>query len=268
MVSSILPPSVDGAGSPLFGRLRPFLVFLLLVAIKLAARLFYRIEMRWIGAVPPDPWRHIRLAAVLNHTSLYEPLFAGGCPLHFLWRVARHGVVPIADKTAGRLLVGRFYKLIAAQVVSITRRRDETWDEVLDRIDPDAMVVILPEGRMKRPNGLDSHGQPMTVRGGIADILESIGGGKLVLAYSGGLHHIQAPGERWPRLFKTIRMRLEALDLETYRGELLAQAGPEGFKRAVVTDLERRRDAICPPLERLSARWARARERFSQTPRA
>ncbi|MGH9362251.1 MAG: hypothetical protein ACRD2T_10060 [Thermoanaerobaculia bacterium] len=240
---------MTSAGTPLFRTLRPYLVFALLVTLKLVSRLFYRLDMRWIGEVPADPWHHIRLAAVLNHTSLYEWLFAGGCPLHFLWRIARHGVVPIADKTAGRLLVGRFYKLIAAQVISITRRRDETWDEVLDRIDPDAMVVILPEGRMKRATGLDAAGQPMTVRGGIADILESIGGGKLVLAYSGGLHHIQAPGERWARLFKTIRMRMEVLDITAYREALLARAGAPGFKRAVIEDLERRRDTICPPLE-------------------
>jgi len=121
---------------------------------------------------------------------------------------------------------------------------------VLARIDPDAMVVILPEGRMKRANGLDSERRPMTVRGGIADILESIGEGRMLLAYSGGLHHVQVPGERWPRLFRTIRMRLEVLDLGAYHRELLAQAGPEGFKKAVIADLERRRDRNCPPPEK------------------
>jgi hypothetical protein len=228
--------------------LRPYLVFLILLGVKVLARLFYAIDMRWIGELPPKPWRHIRLVAFLNHTSLYEPLFAGGPPVHFLWRIARHGVVPIADKTAQRLLVGRFFKLIANRVISITRQRDETWEEVLDRIDPDAMVIIAPEGRMKRSTGFDSAGQPMTVRGGIAEILESIEGGRMVIAYSGGLHHVQAPGERYPRPFKTIRMRIELVDIARYRDELLARAGPRGFKRAVVADLERRRDTICPPL--------------------
>lgn len=232
--------------------LRECLVFFLLLLIKLATRIFYRIRMRWIGepgALPPDPWRHHRIVAVLNHTSLFEPLFAGGVPNHWLWRLARHGVVPIAQKTAGRAVVGRFYGLVAKRVISITRRRDETWSQVLREIDPDAMVALLPEGRMKRANGLDSEGKPMTVRGGIADIIETIGGGRMLLAYSGGLHHVQVPGERWPRLFRTIRMNLEFVDIAAYRESIMAKAGPEGFRRAVVEDLERRRDLYCPPPE-------------------
>jgi hypothetical protein len=225
---------------------RSYVVFLVLLLVKVLSRFFYRIDMRWIGDVPPDPWRGVRLAAVLNHTSLYEALFAGGCPNHFLWRIARHGVIPIARKTSDRALVGRFYGLVAARVISITRERDETWSEVLRQIDPDAMVVILPEGRMKRANGLDSEGKPMTVRGGIADILETMGEGRMLIAYSGGLHHVQAPGERFPRLWKTVRMRLEAVDIAGYRDARMAEGGPKGFRRAVVKDLERRRDLYCP----------------------
>jgi 1-acyl-sn-glycerol-3-phosphate acyltransferase len=226
---------------------RPYLVFVLLCLVKLFARLFYRIDMRWIGDPGPHPWRHIRVVAVLNHTSLYEPLFAGGVPLSFVWRIARHGVVPVAQKTTGRPLVGHFYKLIAHRVISVTRERDESWARVLAHIDPDAMLALLPEGRMKRPNGLDSAGQAMTVRGGIADILESIAAGRMLLAYSGGLHHVQAPGERFPRLWKTIRMRLELVDIAAYRAELLAgPGGAAGWKRAVIADLERRRDLNCP----------------------
>ncbi|HEX7185857.1 MAG TPA: hypothetical protein VF756_28790 [Thermoanaerobaculia bacterium] len=227
--------------------MREYLAFLILLTIKILARIFYRIEMRWIGDVPPNPWRRHRLVAILNHTSLYEALFAGGPPVHFLWRLARHGVVPIAQKTADRAVVGRFYGLVAKRVISITRERDETWSEVLRQIDPDAMVLILPEGRMKRASGLDAEGKPMTVRGGIADILETMGEGRMLLAYSGGLHHVQAPGERWPRLFKTIRMNLEVVDIGAYRAARMEEGGgPRGFRRAVVTDLERRRDANCP----------------------
>jgi hypothetical protein len=108
------------------------------------------------------------------------------------------------------------------------------------------MVVILPEGRMKRANGLDSEGKPMTVRGGIADLLETMGEGRMLIAYSGGLHHVHAPGEKYPRLFKTIRMRLEVVDIGRYRTACLAEGGHRGFRRAVVADLERRRDLNCP----------------------
>jgi hypothetical protein len=229
---------------------RDLATFCLLSAVKVVARLLYRIDVRWIGDPPRDRWKRVRLAALLNHTSLYEPLFAGLCPVPFLWRIARHGVIPVARKTTDRAVVGRFFGLIAKHVISITRERDETWKAVLQRIDPDAMVIIAPEGRMKRANGLDSEGKPMTVRGGIADILESIGEGRMILAYSGGLHHVQIPGERFPRLWRTIRMRLELVDIGAYRRELLAAAGREGFRRAVVADLERRRDLYCPPPEK------------------
>jgi len=100
---------------------------------------------------------------------------------------------------------------------------------------------------MMRSTGLDKEGRPMTVRGGIADILESLGRGKMLLAYSGGLHHVQIPGERFPRLWKTIRMRMEVLEIEEYRASLVEQAGSSGFKRAVIADLERRRDLYKPP---------------------
>ena len=229
--------------------MRSYIVFLVLLLVKVVARLLYRFDVKFVGDVPPEPWRRIRLTAILNHTSLYEVLFASACPNHFLWRLARHGVVPIARKTSDRALVGRFYGLVAARVISITRERDETWSEVLRTIDPDAMVMILPEGRMKRATGLDSDGKPMTVRGGIADILETMGDGRMLVAYSGGLHHIHTPGDRFPRFFKTIRLRLEVVEIGPYRSARLEEGGAKGFRRAVVNDLERRRDEVCPALE-------------------
>jgi hypothetical protein len=233
---------------------RPYVVFLVLLALKLFSHIFYRLDVQWIGEAPPEPWQNIRLTAILNHTSLYESLFIAACPLHFLWRLARHGVVPIAEKTAKRAVVGRFYGLVAARVISITRERDETWSQVLREIDPDAVVIILPEGRMKRATGLDAQGKPMTVRSGVADILETSNEGRMLIAYSGGLHHVHTPGERFPRLFKTIRMGLEVVDIAGYRAARLAEGGAKGFRRAVVNDLERRRDLICPPLEALNSR--------------
>jgi 1-acyl-sn-glycerol-3-phosphate acyltransferase len=226
---------------------RKYLVFLFLAALRLVAKAFWRTRTRWIGEVPADPWRPFRIVCLLHHTSLFEWLWLAVVPLSFVWRVACHGVVPAAEKTISRPLVGWFFKAIAAHVVSITRERDHTWREVLGRIDPDSMVIILPEGRMMRANGLDSQGRPMTVRGGIADILDAIRDGPMLIAYSGGLHHVQAPGEGLPRLFRTLHMNFESLDIAAYRAERLAEGGTDaGFKRAVVDDLEARRDRNCP----------------------
>ncbi len=228
--------------------MRRILVFLFLSSLRLIARVFWRLDRSFVGETRAETaFGGLRLVAVLNHTSLFDWLLIGAVPHAFLWRLATHGVVPAAQKTTRRPLVGWFFRMLGQHVVEITRERDSSWRAVLQRIDPDSMVIIAPEGRMKRPNGLDSHGQPMTVRGGIADILEAIPEGPMLLAYSGGLHHVQAPGERYPRLFRTIRLAIERVDIAEYRAARLAEAGSEiGFKRAVVADLERRRDLHCP----------------------
>lgn len=236
--------------------IQPWITYCLLLSLKAVTYTFFRVRSAWIGEPLPDPWSRLRLVAILNHTSLYEVLFAAVPPNSFLRDVAWHGVVPVAEKTANRPLVGRFFRLIARHVVSITRQRDHTWASVLQRIEGDAMVMLLPEGRMKRANGLDAYGKPMTVRGGVADVIEAIPEGRMLLAYSGGLHHVQHPGEWFPRLFKTIRMNLEVLDIAEYRRQILDAAGgdPTRFRELVRSDLERRRDQNCPPEEKVKPR--------------
>lgn len=224
---------------------RSFGVFAVLLTIKYVSKIFYRHDFAWVGDVPRRPWRNIRLVAFLNHTSLFEPVFLGGVPNHFIWRLAAHGVVPAADKTTGRPLVGLVFKFVAHSVIPITRERDATWFQVLTKIDPNSMVIIAPEGRIKRATGLDLHGNPMTVRGGIADIMLAMKEGRMLLAYSGGLHHVQVPGHL-PHIFKTVRMRLEIVDLAHYVDEMMKRGGAEEFKKNVRLDLDRRRDFYCP----------------------
>jgi hypothetical protein len=225
--------------------LRSAIVFSLLYSLKVLSRIFYRHDWAFVGTVLPRPWKKLNLVVFLNHTSLFEPLFLGVPPAGFIWRLAAHGVVPAADKTTDRPLVGLIFKFIAHQVIPVTRQRDDTWAQVLSTIEPDSMVAIAPEGRMKRANGLDLHGKPMTVRGGVADILLNLKKGRMLLAYSGGLHHVQIPGHI-PNVFRTVRLRVEVLEIEDYINEMMKDGGPDQFKRNVIRDLERRRDLYCP----------------------
>jgi hypothetical protein len=227
------------------GLLRSVTVFTLLLSLKYLSKIFYRFDFGWVGEVPAKPWKNLRLVAFLNHTSLFEPVFLGGVPNGFIWRLAAHGVVPAADKTTGRPLVGLLFKFVAHHVIAITRERDHTWFQVLNKIDPHSMIVIAPEGRMKRANGLDVNGNPMSVRGGIADVLLAVKEGRMLLAYSGGLHHVQVPGHI-PNVFTTVRMRLEVVDIAAYIAEMMAKGGAEMFKKNVMRDLDRRRDEYCP----------------------
>ena len=224
----------------------------MLTLLKYVSRIFYRHDFGFIGPTPPEPWANLRLVVFLTHTSLFEPVFLGAVPNSFIWRLAAHGVVPAADKTTDRPLVGIVFKFVAHHVIAITRQRDDTWFQVLQKIDPDSMVVIAPEGRMKRQNGLDLHGRPMSVRGGIADILHAVKEGRMLIAYSGGLHHVQIPGH-FPRIFKTVRLRVENLDIAEYIAEMLRRGGEDEFKRNVMKDLDARRDAYAPEEERVKA---------------
>lgn len=223
--------------------------YFFLLFLKAVSSTFYRHDTRWITPPPPEPWDDLRVLVFLHHTSLFEWLFVAAAPNHLLKRVATRGLVPIAQKTYDRPLVGRFFSVLAPEMVPISRAPDHTWEDVMRRVDPDSMVVIAPEGRMMRADGLDSTGKPMTVRGGIADILSAVDGGRMLLAYSGGLHHVQVPGQTLPRLFKTVRMRFESVSIEEYRESIGGLDKAAEFKRRVRVDLERRRDLYCRPLE-------------------
>ena len=225
--------------------MRSVLVFLLLLLVRATARLLFSLREEWMPSKPADMAKDTRIVAILNHTSLYEPLIAGYASTRLLWRFARHGVLPVAEKTMKRR-IGLFFRFIVRHPVTVTRQRDATWEEFLNKIDDRALVVILPEGRMKRRTGLDSKGQPMTVRAGIADIIEALPSGRMLMVYSGGLHHIQAPGELLPRPFKSIFCRFEMIDITQYKHDLAIDHPDLSFPRAVVQDLTVRRDTYCP----------------------
>ncbi|HLJ75506.1 MAG TPA: hypothetical protein VKU62_13020, partial [Thermoanaerobaculia bacterium] len=82
------------------------------------------------------------------------------------------------------------------------------------------------------------------VRGGVADIMLAIERGRVLLAHSGGLHHVQVPG-RLPNVFERVQMRIENLDLAGYIAEQMAKGGADAFKKNVIRDLETRRDRYC-----------------------
>jgi hypothetical protein len=225
--------------------MRSVLGFIIVMIIRAVSMTFWRLEWKWINPPPPyDLWRNTRVCALMNHTSLYEPIFCPIMTIPFTWRFISKMVAPAADKTFDRPLVGTFWKLMIPGASSITRKRDETWSSFISQVNHDSVTVIAPEGRMKRLNGLDNQGRPMTIRGGIADILDKTHVGYLVFFYSGGLHHVQAPGQLLPRPFKTIKMNLEWVDIPTYKAQFPKE--PKAFKAAVVADLQRRLEMNCP----------------------
>jgi hypothetical protein len=206
--------------------------------------LFYKFQIGW--PKKRIEWNRVKLIVLLNHTSLFEPVFLAFLPVSFLWQLSRRMVAPGADKTLNRPIVGFFYKLFSPGMVSITRKRDNTWEHFLDSITKDSIIIIVPEGRMKRKNGLDLEGNKMTVKPGVVDVLKGLSEGQLLIAYSGGLHHIQVPGEGLPKVFKTIKMNIDAFEMNEYKFMFTATSGTEEWKEQVLADLQNRLETKVP----------------------
>ena len=222
--------------------MRVIISFLILMFIKAFSKLFYKLERKWLS--PLQTFDKVRIVILLHHTSLYEPLFVSAAPTWFLWRLARKMVAPGADKTLNRPFVGPFWKFMFPGLISITRKRDKSWKEFLKAIENRSVIVIAPEGRMKREGGLDSKGRPMSVRSGIAEIINELHEGHMMFVYSGGLHHVQHPGEHFPRLFKTIRANMEVMDVNDYKSNFNSEGLQ--FRKDIVADLEHRIKTYCP----------------------
>ena len=216
--------------------MRRLVSFIILMFIKTFSKAFFKLEVEWIS--DKKGFEDLRMVVLLNHTSLYEPLFLAAAPNWFLWRLAQKMVAPGADKTLNRPLVGLFWKFMAPGLMPITRKRDKSWFKFLQAIQNKNIVLIAPEGRMKRSSGFDSKGKPMSVRSCIAEIINEIDDGRILIGYSGGLHHVQHPGQLLPRLFQTIRLNLESVDVQEYKDKL--QSSGIQFRKDVVSDLEAR----------------------------
>lgn len=222
-----------------------FLSFLCLGFIKVFAHLFYRGKPVWLSGEKEEAMKDVKLMVLLNHTSLFEPLFIRFAPWYLIWLFSHRLVIPGADITMKRPMAGRILKALMPGCVPITRKNDHSWLYFLSQVREDKITAILPEGRMKRRNGLDKFGKPMSVRGGVADILECLEDGKILFVYSGGLHHVQAPGDKWPSLFKTLKANLELVNIRDYKQQLLAGvdstlAPNNSFKGRVIEDMNRR----------------------------
>lgn len=224
--------------------MREIFGFFLLSGVKIFSHIFFRGQFNWVNSKPSEAF-DVQLVVFLNHTSLYEPLFLQAAPFSFLWRLTRRAHLPGADITLNRPLVGRFWKLLFPRISTITRKKDASWNLFLEEITNDSIIAIAPEGRMKRINGLDKFGNKMTIRGGVVDIIEKLGNGKMIICHSGGLHHVQAPGIMIPKLFKTIQMNFVTIDIKDYLCGFSSE--PKRRKLEIIKDLQNRLDNDCPP---------------------
>ena len=219
--------------------------FCVMSLVKILSYPFFWFDIKWLSKKQQEELSEVRLIVLLNHTSLYEALFVRLAPFRYLWKIARHLMVPVADITTKRPLVGKFFHALLPGVTPISRKRDDSWSQFIERINDEAIVAILPEGRMRRHDGKDKHGNEMSVRTGVADIIEKLDSGNILFIYSGGMHHIQIPGQRFPRLFKKIKTNMEIIPVEDYK-DALHHPETKTRKVAFVRDIQARLEESTP----------------------
>jgi len=225
--------------------MKSLISFFTLLVIKALSRIFYRFEIGW----PKENkiiWNDVRLIVFLNHTSLFEILYIGFLPTSFLRILSKRMVLPVATKTLDRPFLGFLFKIFSPGTTPITRKRDDSWNQFIESINENSLVVIAPEGRMKRKNGLDLEGKKMTIKPGVVDILQNMNYGQVIFAYSGGLHHVQVPGEGWARVFKTLKLDIEVMNIQTYKDSFGGLAGSPEWKKLILNDLQHRLETKPP----------------------
>ena len=95
--------------------------------------------------------------------------------------------------------------------------------------------------------GLDLEGKKMTVRAGVIDVIKSVDKGQMIFAYSGGLHHVQIPGEGFPKLLKTLKMDLETFEISEYKAMFnQEETGSRAWRKSVLDDIQNRLETKPP----------------------
>ena len=211
-----------------------------LAGLKVAGYVMYPSRLDWISQEPKS-WDDVSLILILNHTSLFEFVYGVSLPFSFLKELSKRLIIPVAASTMKNPVGNFVFANLAPKTIKLSRKRDQSWLHFLDSIDKNDICIFMPEGRMKRLDGLDKSGKPMTVKSGVVDLLEKYRGKKMVIVYSSGLHHVLAPGQHVPKVFKPILAKTELLNVDDYLG---AFAG-KNLHEAIPRDLENRRDQHC-----------------------
>ena len=216
--------------------------FIFLSLLKVWGYVIYPSRFQWLSE-KPESWDDVSLVLILNHTSLFEFIYGVGLPYRFLWNLSKRLVIPVADSTLKNPIAGFVFSNLAPKTIGLSRKRDETWNQFLGEIERDDICIFFPEGEMKRKNGLNKKGRPMTVKEGVYELLTKFSGKNMVILYSKGLHHILAPGERVPKIFKKVEARVEYMSVNDYLGQF--GKSDESVRKRVVSDLQKKRDRYC-----------------------
>jgi hypothetical protein len=214
-----------------------------LAALKLAGYVIYPSKLNWLSK-KPDSWEDVSLILILNHTSLFEFVYGVTLPFNFLKSLSQRLVIPVADKTLKSPISGFILKNLAPYTIGLTRKRDNSWNHFLSQIKDNNICIFMPEGQMKRKSGLDKNGNPMNVKTGVYDLMQRYKGKNMALVYSHGLHHVLAPGDKLPKIFKRIEADIEVLNIDDYLTEFDISS-EKNIAKLVAADLQAKRDKYC-----------------------
>ena len=91
--------------------MRAYFSYSILFICRIFSQIFYSHKVSWVDEQPDNAWQDIRVIALLNHTSLYEWLYLPAAPpASLLFKIAEKAVIPIADITMKRPIIGTVFQ--------------------------------------------------------------------------------------------------------------------------------------------------------------
>lgn len=181
-------------------------------------KILYRCSWTWIGKNSDRGFQDMKALFLMNHTSYADHMIFVLVPINVIYKMFWNARIAVAQHQVKNFK--GLLQYLENNIVPLSRQRDDSWNNYLSNANAKSIFVMYPEGTRMSPEGLDKNGKKVRVKGGVADILELLPDGDIVILYLDGFYEILGAGMKFPKLFKKVRVTAEVVDIAALKHEL------------------------------------------------